>query len=268
MIHDTDVAETGSRTGEEEANPEEEEDVAWFTRRTVTNTRRPYEPPAMTPADFDPVAALFTAPEPPPDADEAELRAMLADLDADRPDRSDATVCETVERAVKRLQYIFRGFNMKQLELGTRDEVRSFVGEIVIDARRSYDPQRGMTLASWITTRAKAMLLDRYRYSRRNKRKINLDLLLYDMEDDRNLCLAAPEPVVTLEDKVVLEDAMLALRAHKSRYHDAFKLHAVDGLSHKEIAEALSVTEGASAQYVCRARKWLQQYLEGSLDWV
>ena len=41
-----------------------------------------------------------------------------------------------------------------------------------------------------------------------------------------------------------------------------FNLYALEGYSHKEIAEKLNISEGTSKSQVNRARQLLQQYLE------
>lgn len=45
-------------------------------------------------------------------------------------------------------------------------------------------------------------------------------------------------------------------------YRTAFNLFAVEGYSHKEIAEALSITEATSRSHVQRARAYLQQKIK------
>lgn len=44
-------------------------------------------------------------------------------------------------------------------------------------------------------------------------------------------------------------------------YRTVFNLYAIEGYTHKEIAEMLSISEGASKSQLSRARHWLQQRL-------
>jgi RNA polymerase sigma factor (sigma-70 family) len=52
------------------------------------------------------------------------------------------------------------------------------------------------------------------------------------------------------------------VQALPPRYRMAFNLYAIDGYSHKEIAEMMGITEGTSKSNVNRARKILQEKVE------
>lgn len=57
------------------------------------------------------------------------------------------------------------------------------------------------------------------------------------------------------------EDLLRLVRALPDGYRMVFNLYAIEGYSHKEIAEMLHISEGASKSQLSRARKWLQDKL-------
>ena len=57
-------------------------------------------------------------------------------------------------------------------------------------------------------------------------------------------------------------DHLMALvRQLPTGYRTVFNLYAIEGYSHKEIAEALNISEGASKSQLSKARKKLQEQL-------
>lgn len=45
-------------------------------------------------------------------------------------------------------------------------------------------------------------------------------------------------------------------------FRTVFNLHVIEGYSHEEIAELLSITEGGSRSQLCHARAWLRKKIE------
>ena len=45
-------------------------------------------------------------------------------------------------------------------------------------------------------------------------------------------------------------------------YRTVFNLYAIEGYSHKEIAEMLNITEGTSKSQLSKARSMLQRWIE------
>lgn len=89
-------------------------------------------------------------------------------------------------------------------------------------------------------------------YLRRNK---NMYLETDIEEADRQPDLARLEP--TLE----AEDLMKLINELPSGYRMVFNMYAIDGYSHKEIAEYLGISENTSKSQLSRARATLQRHL-------
>ncbi len=63
-------------------------------------------------------------------------------------------------------------------------------------------------------------------------------------------------------DKVAAKDIMVLIQKMPPGYRVIFNLFAVEGYSHKEIAEQLDITESTSKSQFLRARKWLIKRIE------
>ncbi len=65
----------------------------------------------------------------------------------------------------------------------------------------------------------------------------------------------------SLESSLDAEDLQALIRQLPPGYQTVFNLYAIEGYSHKEIAEMLEISEGTSKSQLSRARSLLQQYL-------
>ena len=59
-------------------------------------------------------------------------------------------------------------------------------------------------------------------------------------------------------DQMEYKDLLTLVQHLPLGYRTVFNLYAIEGYSHKEIAELLSITEGSSKSQLSRARQWLQ----------
>lgn len=66
---------------------------------------------------------------------------------------------------------------------------------------------------------------------------------------------------VQSEDQLETEDLMAMIEKLPVGYRTVFNLYAIEGYSHAEIAEQLSINENTSKSQLSRARKLLQQQL-------
>lgn len=64
-----------------------------------------------------------------------------------------------------------------------------------------------------------------------------------------------------LESHLQAEDLMKMIEALPSGYRIVFNLYAIDGYSHKEIADQLGISENTSKSQLSRARAALQKSL-------
>lgn len=65
----------------------------------------------------------------------------------------------------------------------------------------------------------------------------------------------------TLSDHLEAEDLLRLIQELPSGYRIVFNMYAIDGYSHKEIAEQLGISENTSKSQLSRARTYLQKLL-------
>jgi len=63
-------------------------------------------------------------------------------------------------------------------------------------------------------------------------------------------------------DRLECEDLIQVIRELPDGYRMVFNMYALEGYSHKEIAEALNISEGASKSQLSRARAWLKEKIK------
>lgn len=70
-----------------------------------------------------------------------------------------------------------------------------------------------------------------------------------------------------LDDHLEAEDLLKMIEALPPGYRIVFNMYAIDGYSHKEIAEQLGISENTSKSQLSRARSFLQRMLV-NYDWT
>jgi RNA polymerase sigma factor (sigma-70 family) len=70
-----------------------------------------------------------------------------------------------------------------------------------------------------------------------------------------------------LNDHLEAEDLLQLVKELPSGYRVVFNMYAIDGYSHKEIAESLGISENTSKSQLSRARMYLQKQLKEQ-EWV
>lgn len=110
-----------------------------------------------------------------------------------------------------------------------------------------YDAQR--KLENWMTTLFIHNAID---YLRRHRREQH-----FAEPEAANHLAVAPAAL----DQLQTEDLMQLLQQLPDGYRLVFNMYAIEGFSHREIAEALDISEGTSKSQLAKARKWLQQRL-------
>lgn len=83
---------------------------------------------------------------------------------------------------------------------------------------------------------------------------IYLDLIENKIEE--------PEELDIEEDEVPMEYLRQIIQELPDRYRLVFNLYAIDGYSHKEIAQMMSISEGTSKSNLSRARVILREKIE------
>src|SRR6187551_1432337 len=70
-----------------------------------------------------------------------------------------------------------------------------------------------------------------------------------------------------LNDHLEAEDLLQLVKELPSGYRVVFNMYAIDGYSHKEIAESLGISENTSKSQLSRARMYLQKQLKEQ-EWM
>ncbi len=68
----------------------------------------------------------------------------------------------------------------------------------------------------------------------------------------------APELNAEVVEKLSNEELVKFLKQMPPKYYEVFNLSVIDGYSHQEIAEILSIRESASRKRLSRARDWIK----------
>lgn len=108
----------------------------------------------------------------------------------------------------------------------------------------------------WIRRVIVNTAIETYRRNRRSGQQVELD----EVYDDAQQTFAM--------DNLECEDLLRLIQALPDGYRVVFNMYAVEGFSHKEIAESLQISESASKSQLSRARGWLKQrikQLEGGI---
>lgn len=107
------------------------------------------------------------------------------------------------------------------------------------------------SLEGWIRRIVVNTALDQYR---KNKRRIG-DMKL----DDVSFFLANDD---FIEERLMAEDLLKIINSMPNGYRVVFNMFAIEGYSHKEIADKLGVSENTSKSQYSRARQYVKTILE------
>lgn len=132
---------------------------------------------------------------------------------------------------------------------GSRDEALDLLHEGFIKAFQNikrYKP--GTSIAAWIRTIMVNTCIDYYRRNVR-RRTEDLDTVYSASSDD-------PDVLSNLTEQEILG----AVQELSPAYRAVFNLYVIEGYSHKEIGEALDITESTSRSNLVKARHKLQEY--------
>jgi RNA polymerase sigma factor (sigma-70 family) len=132
---------------------------------------------------------------------------------------------------------------------GSRDEALDLLHEGFIKVFQrigSYRP--GTSLPAWIRTIVVNTCIDYYRKNARRRTE--------DLADVRHLHNDDPDVLSNLTEQEILA----AVQELSPAYRAVFNLYVVEGYSHKEIADALDITESTSRSNLVKARAKLQEY--------
>ncbi|MEZ4918823.1 MAG: RNA polymerase sigma factor [Saprospiraceae bacterium] len=132
---------------------------------------------------------------------------------------------------------------------GSRDEALDLLHEGFIKVFQNIGKYKvGTSLSAWIRTIVVNTCIDYYRKAVRRRTD--------DIEEARYLSGDDPDALSHLTEKEILG----AVQELSPAYRAVFNLYVVEGYSHKEIADALDITESTSRSNLVKARIKLKEY--------
>jgi len=137
---------------------------------------------------------------------------------------------------------------------GERNDVDELVQDTFVRAFNSLDGFRGdSSFRTWLFTIQRRLLVDRKRAERRRKDRDEVQ------EDDAATEYDALDTVVADETQRRLQKAIAKLSPTQK---EVFTLRVSEGLSYKEIAEAVGTTEGAARVHYHNAMRAVKEFLD------
>jgi len=138
--------------------------------------------------------------------------------------------------------------------VGARGDVDEVVQDTFVRAFASIDGFRGeSSLRTWLFTIARRLLLDRRRSDRRRGEQVEVK------EGDVSTDYDALDAVVAEETEHRLRAAMERLSPTQ---REVFSLRVGEGMSYKEIADAVGTTEGAARVHYHNAMRAIKEFLD------
>ena len=132
---------------------------------------------------------------------------------------------------------------------GSRDEALDLLHEGFIKVFQNIGRYRaGTSLPAWIRTIIVNTCIDYYRKTIRRRTE--------DLNDAHFLSDDTPDVLSSLTEQEILS----AVQDLSPAYRAVFNLYVVEGYSHKEIGDALQITESTSRSNLVKARLKLQEY--------
>jgi RNA polymerase sigma factor (sigma-70 family) len=134
---------------------------------------------------------------------------------------------------------------------GSRDEALDLLHEGFIKIFQNISRYKvGTALAAWIRTIMVNTCIDHYRKNIRRRTD--------DIDQAYSLSSDDPDVLSNLTEREILD----AVQELSPAYRAVFNLYVVEGYSHKEIGDALDITESTSRSNLVKARLKLQEYFE------
>lgn len=132
---------------------------------------------------------------------------------------------------------------------GSRDEALDLLHEGFIKVFQNIQRYKaGTSLPAWIRTVMVNTCIDHHRKTIRRRTE--------DINEAHFLSNDDPDAVSFLSEQEILD----AVQELSPAYRAVFNLYVVEGYSHKEIADALQITESTSRSNLVKARTKLQEY--------
>jgi RNA polymerase sigma-70 factor (ECF subfamily) len=137
---------------------------------------------------------------------------------------------------------------------GARQDIDELVQDTFVRAFNSIDGFRGeSSFRTWLLTIERRLLLDRRRSEKRRPDKVEIQ------EGDAATQFDALDGMVAEEARKRLMEAVTKLSPTQ---REVFSLRVAEGLSYKEIADAVGTTEGAARVHYHNAMRAVKEFLD------
>src|ERR1041384_1858412 len=137
---------------------------------------------------------------------------------------------------------------------GARHDIDELVQDTFVRAFNSIDGFRGdSSFRTWLLTIERRLLLDRRRSEKRRPDKVEIQ------EGDASTQFDALDGMVADEARKRVTEAVTKLSPTQ---REVFTLRVAEGLSYKEIADAVGTTEGAARVHYHNAMRAVKEFLD------
>lgn len=137
---------------------------------------------------------------------------------------------------------------------GARQDIDELVQDTFVRAFNSIDGFRGeSSFRTWLLTIERRLMLDRRRSEKRRRDRVEIQ------EGDASTQFDALDGMVADEVRTRLTEAVTKLSPTQ---REVFSLRVAEGLSYKEIADAVGTTEGAARVHYHNAMRAVKEFLD------
>jgi RNA polymerase sigma-70 factor (ECF subfamily) len=153
------------------------------------------------------------------------------------------------------LPHLQSAYNLARWLVRNNDDAQDIVQEASLRAFRHFDQFRGGDAHAWLLTIVRNTCYGWHRKNRPAQRHETLDDYLETHAGDRE----APDPERLLLQHADTELVGEAVALLSARFREVFVLRELEGLSYKEIADAMNVPIGTVMSSLSRARSHFRQ---------
>lgn len=152
---------------------------------------------------------------------------------------------------------LYDTFSKKMMGLCLRyadniDDAQDFLQDGFIKVFEKMDTYRGSgSFEGWIRKIMVNNILNTFRKTKKLKQNIDIDDVSYMLHDKSSTM-----------DTVTIKDLLKMIQQLPTGFRTVFNLYAIEGYSHKEIADELGITESTSKSQYSRARAYLQKLIK------
>lgn len=152
---------------------------------------------------------------------------------------------------------LYDTFSKKMMGLCLRyadniDDAQDFLQDGFIKVFEKMDTYRGSgSFEGWIRKIMVNNILNTFRKTKKLKQNIAIDDVSYMLHDKSSTM-----------DAVTTKDLLKMIQQLPTGFRTVFNLYAIEGYSHKEIADELGITESTSKSQYSRARAYLQKLIK------